>query len=1788
MCFLIKKNIFSHNFQIVLSLLYVTICIFVRKSTCPKAVTLSEKEKMKYIIRFFLIFVLIILSSPAIFSQLDIVSVTSTPAICNGSNSGSITFTITGGVKPYYYQISKPGYSVMSDPVLDTFHTFNNVPQGNYISTVFDFDGFWDQTAVVVSQPPKISVSSVSVTPVSCNGLNDGEISVSASGESGSYTFLLRPDNSTTSSGIFTNLIPGNYRVVVSDATGCLSKDSTAILTVSEPAAISITSQSSINVSCNGAGNGSISVLAAGGTGALSYTLNPGSITQANGLFTGLIPDTYTVTVTDQFSCAPAVSSNITISEPLPLQYNLQSSTNVSCNGTANGSITVTASGGTAPYTFTLSPGGASNATGIFTGLAPNTYTVSLTDSRSCGPVASNNFIITQPAVISISNTVVTQISCHNSNNGQIQVTAAGGNAPLTYTLNPGALSNTTGLFTSLAGGNYTVTVSDPLGCPTVSTPSISIVNPAAISINSEAFTTITCSGQSNGTISVTASGGTGALSYTLNPGGVTQANGNFTALSANTYTVSVTDQNSCPAAVSSSIIISEPLPLQYNLQSSTNVSCNGAANGSITVTASGGTAPYTFTLSPGGTSNATGIFTGLAPNTYTVSLTDSRSCGPVASNNFIITQPAVISISNTVVTQISCHNSNNGQIQVTAAGGNAPLTYTLNPGALSNTTGLFTSLAGGNYTVTVSDPLGCPTVSTPSISIVNPAAISINSEAFTTITCSGQSNGTISVTASGGTGALSYTLNPGGITQANGNYTALSANTYTVSVTDQNSCPAAVSSSIIISEPLPLQYNLQSSTNVSCNGAANGSITVTASGGTAPYTFTLSPGGASNATGIFTGLAPNTYTVSLTDSRSCGPVASNNFIITQPAVISISNTVVTQISCHNSNNGQIQVSAAGGNAPLTYTLNPGALSNTTGLFTSLAGGNYTVTVSDPLGCPTVSTPSISIVNPAAISINSEAFTTITCSGQSNGTISVTASGGTGALSYTLNPGGVTQANGNFTALSANTYTVSVTDQNSCPAAVSSSIIISEPLPLQYNLQSSTNVSCNGAANGSITVTASGGTAPYTFTLSPGGASNATGIFTGLAPNTYTVSLTDSRSCGPVASNNFIITQPAVISISNTVVTQISCHNSNNGQIQVSAAGGNAPLTYTLNPGALSNTTGLFTSLAGGNYTVTVSDPLGCPTVSTPSISIVNPAAISINSEAFTTITCSGQSNGTISVTASGGTGALSYTLNPGGVTQANGNFTALSANTYTVSVSDQNACPAAVSSSIIITEPLPISVTVDPSSVLSVSCFGSSDASINVNVSGGTSPYTYSWTGPGSYTSSSKDIALLGAGVYNLTITDMNLCSSINISIATVTEPEAIDISLSKTNINCNSDNNGSIVVTATGGTRPFQYSLNGIVYQADSIFNGLAENTYTVWVRDANLCLANDTISVVEPLELLINSGIGISENFCFDETNGQIRILSVSGGTAPYEYSINNGITFSDSPDFYNLPAGSYQTFVRDSRGCLSPPGTNYIISQPTEIKIITYAQLDVTGCFSSLNGQIAISASGGTGTKRYSLDGGPTNTTGSFLNVSGGSHQIIITDNNNCIKDTTVFINYPVPVEFSSLILTDVTGCHGGSNGMISGLASGGTGSYQYRINAGSYQVSGDFSGLTGGAYLFEARDGNNCVIDTSINLNQPEILDFDDIIITKIGCLGIDDGKIEVIAQGGNAPYTYTLNPGGISNGTGVFTGLSQGFYTVNLNDNNACGPVTSSSLEISQSDPMLIDSVVQVLITCFR
>ena len=469
-------------------------------------------------------------------------------------------------------------------------------------------------------------------------------------------------------------------------------------------------------------------------------------------------------------------------------------------------------------------------------------------------------------------------------------------------------------------------------------------------------------------------------------------------------------------------------------------------------------------------------------------------------------------------------------------------------------------------------------------------------------------------------------------------------------------------------------------STETTCSDSCNGKIVAAVTGGVPPYTYQwYNPLGdliVGEITDSITHQCQGFYQLDVVDSDLPQNEYDGGQQILAPAaiVILLSHGYPIEVNCFGNHNGQIKINGVGGTTPLDYSDNLGVSYQAGNLFSLLAPGNYNIEVKDANSCTaTYSANPITITQPAsAVSGSITAQTNVLCFGAAKGSVTVAGAGGTPTYLYNID-GGAFGASGTFNTLLAGTHTVVVQDANGCQ---STNILVNITQPASAVTISSVvsvNVDCNGANDGSITITASGGTGVITYSDNSGGSYQASNQFLGLAPGIYNVEVKDANGCTATYAP-ITITQPATaVSGSITSQTNVLCFGLATGSVTVAGAGGSPPYTYNINGGGY-QISGTFNGLSAGSNPVIVKDANGCKI--TVAVTITQPAsAVTISSVVSSNVPCNGANDGSITVTASGGTGIITYSDNSGGSYQASNIFSPLSPGIYNIEVKDANGC---------------------------------------------------------------------------------------------------------------------------------------------------------------------------------------------------------------------------------------------------------------------------------------------------------------------------------------------------------------------------------------------------------------------------------------------------------------------------------------------------------------------------------
>lgn len=1401
-----------------------------------------------------------------------------------------------------------------------------------------------------------ITLSTVNATitkkDANCTSAN-GSATVVASSGTPPYTYSWAPSGGT---GATTTGIPaGTYTCTVTDAKGCSKQVSTTVNSIPGGTA-SISSFS--NVSCNGSSDGSITVSMSGGaTPPFTYTWTPnvGTTATVNNLPVG----TYSVTVTDAFGCKSTVSQAITQPNALVVT---PTNTNVSCFGGANGTATATVSGGTAPFTYSWMPGGFT--TSSISNLSIGTYTVNVTDSKGCKKSAT--VTISQPPILAITSTTI-DATCGKANGGA-SVTGSGGFPPYTWSWSGG---QTTSTITNLTAGTYTVTIKDVSLC--TMSAAVTIKNIAGPTATITTFKNVSCKGGNTGSATITVAGGKSPYTYVWNNGQTTPT---ATNLVAGIYSVIATDANGC--AATANVTITEPAVLVANV-AGTSPTCFNDKNGSALVSATGGTAPYTYVWALAGTHTKDTI-QNVGAGVYNVTVTDANGCSKVAT--VTLTNPAIVTTS-VINTKTLCFGSCTGTATATASNGFAPYTYLWN-NSTAQTTATATGLCAGTYSVSVKDAHGCK--SQASTTITSPTQLTSSITLSGATKCFGACDGFAQVTAAGGTPPYSYSWSPGGAnTQTASN---LCAGLYTCTTTDANGCTATAT--VTITQPPKLNAAI-TATNVRCNGECDGSGSINFSGGVAPYTFLWTPGLQTvyNPSNLCVG----SNTATITDANGCK--VSGTVLLTQPAPLTVK-MVIDTAHCGKRDGGAC-ANVIGGAAPYLYqwdTLGPiSVVGPQTACIKNMKSNTYNVTVTDANGCIVDMNANINDLTGPTVNITSS--TDLKCNGAGNGAATATITSGIG-FTILWSPGG--QTTQNPTNLNAGINTITVKDLAGCTA--SASVDINEPTALNTAVSSKTNVSCNGICDGTSTILYTGGTSPYQVKWSdPAGQTTDKAV--NLCAGTYTVTITDANGC---KANNTatIITQPNALTIPTSSTQDIKCFGDNDGSITTTIAGGTPFYTYVWTPNV--STGNNATNLPPGNYSLLVQDQNGCK--ATKNWTIKEPPKLTI-SHTTKQATCS-KNNGEATVSVTGGTPSYNYQWNDAAlqkVPAAKNLYTG----TYICVVTDALGCIIRDTAKVL-DEPGPV---IDSMKSTPALCFGDNTgtATVVLKPNTGTAPITFLWTS----TSQTNPTAYgLIQGSYSVIVKDANGCSTTGTVL--VNQASKLTLTVSSVDTICYGDT-AQIYAQALGGTPGYNYTWptgSGLTGSGPHMVKPLISTVYPVNVKDANGCAAGpvNAIVIVRPPLDVKASDIAICEGL-----SGTITATASGGKGGPYTYQWSNGPTTKSqivSPKLSNSPA-KYVVTVND--GC-SLPGydTSTVIVNPGSVGVLIGS--DTVGCEPLQVTFSAVSNNGITYVWNFGDGNTATGVNPTHVYQNDGVYTVTVTVKTaaGCltpIVDTNYITVYPVP-------------------------------------------------------------------------------------------------------------------------------------------------------------------------------
>lgn len=1598
---------------------------------------------------------------------------------CFGICDGSATLNPVGGSTPYTYQWVPGGQNTNSA---------SGLCAGTYFVQIQDADGCIYTEPVTIGSPAQIQIGQT-VTNSSC-GLCDGVIALTPISGVAPFTYDWSPavvGNVSNASG----LCAGVYNITVTDATGC-EEPVTVLLNDFPSATLFVVGTDPL---CDAACNGSATVTTTGGTAPFSFAWDDAG-TQTTATASGLCEGLYTVTVTGADGCISV--GQTTIEAPDQIGLSLLIIDNGTCAGNCDGAITVIPSGGTIPFTYQWNDP-ATQITPTAGNLCAGTYSVVVTDANGCTDVV--NGTVNNPVGLTAS-VVGTDVTCNGICDGTASVTVQGGTAPFNYLWDDPA-AQTTAIATGLCAGTYSATVTDANNCDFV--VSITINEPSPINIAFSNIINLQCDGVCVGEATANVTGGVGPYSITWSDP-ASQTTQTATGLCASSYIVTVVDANGC--VQTASVSITGPNGLTSVITSQVNASCNAACDGTATVTASGGTAPYTYQWND--PANQTGtVANGLCPGATSVTVTDANGC--ISISTVIIAQPAVLSAS-TTANDPDCFGICDGTSTAFTTGGTFPYSYQWNdPNGQSTITA--SNLCPGPYDVIVTDANGC--IANASVNIFQPTEITANST-VTNATC-GQCNGQASVAPTGGVQPYTYLWGDG---QTTSTVTGLCPGVYNVDVIDQFGC---IQNFIIPvnNDGAPTSATV-TTTDASCFGVCDGSASVTnIVGGTAPYTYLWVPGGQTSSS--ISGVCAGVYNLQIIDSLGC--IFTQAVTISEPAQIIPSYSSIPA-TCGSSNGGITLTPSGGDGGPYTYSWNPNVSS--TNSATGLASGTYTITITDGSGCNVSVVVPVNNVNGPLVSTIS---TDVSCNGTCDGTATVTATGGTAPYSFNWNDP-ANQTTSNAAGLCAGSYSVTVTDANGCITV--GQVTISEPTEISVSLPLITDASCFGACDGEVTIIASGGTLPYTVSWSPSGGNLPTA--TGLCAGVYTATITDANGCSVTSA--ITIDEPNAIVI-NTSSLDASCFGVCDGEAYASASGGTGSFSFTWNdPLLTANDT--VVALCAGVYTVVVTDIAGCQ--DSTQVTIAEPSDIIVTTSAQG-VSCNGDCDGEVYVSATGGTAPYDYQWTDPALTQ-NDTVTALCPGIYNVIVTDANGCTNA--SAAIVTEPLPL---VSIGQGINISCGGLCDGVATVLTQGGTAPYSFLWDDPNGQTTASA--TNLCAGTYTVTVTDANGCTTT--ASVTITEPPVLVATVTTINASCGGVCDGEATVNISGGTAP--YTVIWSNFGVGNTITGLCAGQYSVIVIDASLCSDTVDFQLTEPpiLNANITSTVQV---LCSGSCTGQATVQGV-GGTPPFTYQWSNGQTGTTAT---GLCVGDHTVIITDDIGCTATATVSINDNGALAAGVPVFTSVTCNG---DCDGTATVFTTGGVGPFSYSWSDSFNQSSQTATGLCAGNYVVTVVDSQSpaCTTQATVIITQP------ALLLTATTAvdeaCGGACDGTATTTPVGGTAPYSYSWNDPSNQTGSQATGLCVGTYNVTVTDANGCVTQNSVTVSGPPTL-VSNATTSASTCSNVANGSINLTVVGGVGAYSFEWSPS--SANTEDLNNVLFGAYTVTVTDATGCELVATYSI----------------------
>lgn len=809
--------------------------------------------------------------------------------------------------------------------------------------------------------------------PVSCKGFSDGIAVVNATGNRFPYTYQWDAATGNQSGDSAVNLPAGSYSVTITDSAGCILDTTAEVIEADSVLSIEIFT---FQETCHEISDGSVVISINGGVPPYIVTWDTAIGTFTDSSAANLGRGVYNLSITDAFGCA--LDTVFEIEGPLfPLDIDI-SKIDIGCKNGNDGTATANTTGGTAPYSYLWSDSTGFQTTQTATGLKAGFYSVEVSDSLGC--IISDTITLNEPPSPIVFSDSTTNPSCFGFNDGTATVFPNGGTPPYTYLWDSTANNQTTQTATGLSAGTYSVLIFDQNSC-LLATP-IVVFDPAPLFATAVEIVHVSCKGGLTGSAKVIPTGGTGPYTYQWDSLAGFQTDSIATGLGAGIYSIMVFDQNGC--SFIPGIEILEPMDSLLVVTESFPVSCKDGSDGFAIANITGGTPPYSVQWDAAANSQTTDTAFNLSAGIYSVTITDSNGC--IADTIVSILEP--LNYLSAVVQSVptSCFGDSDGVALITISGGTGPYSVIWDSltGSQQNDTAV--NLKSGYYSVIVSDVNNCPLDT--GVLVAQPSKI-ISFGVQNNVNCYGENTGWAYINTSGGTAPYTFQWGANTGNQTTDTAKFLSAGTYSVTVTDFNSC--SEDTTFTLTQPDTFLLISTGKIDVLCKGDSSGIAFAEASGGTSPYVFVWGPNAGSQLNDTAYNLPVGTYMVTVTDSLGC----SDNFPVTieEPLLSLNSSPFKIDLTCFNSADGKAFANTSGGTPPYTHIWTQGInVVNGDSAF-GLESGLVILQISDANNCITEN-DTLNLSRPPIVELFTSNSDTI-CIGDS-ALINLSSSGGNG------------------------------------------------------------------------------------------------------------------------------------------------------------------------------------------------------------------------------------------------------------------------------------------------------------------------------------------------------------------------------------------------------------------------------------------------------------------------------------------------------------------------------------------------------------------------------------------------------------------------------------------------------------------------------------------------------------------------------------------------------------------------------------------------------------------------